>query len=83
MIAKHKTRGAYGFGTMTTPQAKNYMSAYDVERRSIFVGGLSAQTEHDLHELFKPFGPIVEITIHRKVSQVNSAFFPRVEIDRH
>ena len=71
-MGKNKVRGAYGFDRITTPQAKSYISSYDIERRSIFVGGLSTQTEDDLHNLFERFGPIVDITIHRKASEFNS-----------
>lgn len=75
-MGKNSLRGSYGFGRVTTPGAKSYISAYDIERRSIFVGGLSSQNEDDLYNLFERFGPIVDVTIHRKASEFNSRFPP-------
>lgn len=68
-----KTRAAYAGGS-STPDAKKYLETYDIERRSVFVGGISVQTEDDLCELFEQFGPIYKITKMSKPSGYNSMF---------
>ncbi|KFY33389.1 hypothetical protein V494_07668 [Pseudogymnoascus sp. VKM F-4513 (FW-928)] len=49
--------------------AKTYLENYDVDRRSIFVANLPANTtESQIHDLFDNMGHIVNITINRRPS---------------
>lgn len=55
--------------------AKTYLKNYDVDRRSIFVANLPANTtESQVHDLFDNMGHIVNITINRRPSVREGTF---------
>lgn len=62
-------------GRLTTsdPAARQYLDTYEIDKRSIFVGNLPADiTEDELQEIFQPFGEVVQVTLHKNDSTVDS-----------
>lgn len=52
-----------------------YLEEYEIEKRSIFVGNLSADIdEAQLKEAFEKFGNVVKVTIHKNESTVDGKF---------
>lgn len=53
-----------------TDAARAYLSRYETDRRSIFVGNLPLGiTENQVKELFGPYGKVEEINLHESASK--------------
>lgn len=71
-MSKEKSVNVRKSPTYTTAQAREIISTYDLDRRSIFVGSLSAGiTQDDVYQLFQGFGTILEVTIREVRSKHN------------
>ncbi len=58
------------------PQNLAYLSAYDVDRRSLFVGNLGEEiTELHLMRVFEKFGEILKINVHQNDSVIEGKHF--------
>lgn len=58
--------------TKSNPAYRDYLNTYDIERRSVFVGNLPADTvEADLEQHFANCGNIIRVTIHRPESIID------------
>jgi hypothetical protein len=57
------------------PAGRNYLTEYDIERRSIYVGSLpiDANTE-DLRRLFDIHGTILKVIVHKNESIIDGKF---------
>ena len=55
-----------------TDSARAYISRYEVDRRSIFVGNLPlGTTEQQIKDLFEPYGKIEEINLRENASKID------------
>lgn len=56
-------------GPLAQHPVRNYIDKYEVDHRSIFVGNLPQEfTERQVYDLFCPYGPIIDIQLHRRQS---------------
>lgn len=65
-------------GGSSNPANRKYLDTYDIDRRSIFVGNLPAETQElDLQQRFEHWGPIIKVTLHKNESVVDgtSSFY--------
>lgn len=73
--------------TKSNPAYRDYLNTYDIERRSVFVGNLPADTvEADLEQHFANCGNIIRVTIHRPESIIDASqkhCFAFIEFDDH
>jgi hypothetical protein len=59
----------------SNPEHRQYIETYEVDKRSVFVGNLPAETEElDVHKAFEHFGNLKKITIHKNESTVDGTF---------
>ena len=55
-----------------TDSARAYISRYEVDRRSIFVGNLPlGTTEQQIKDLFEPYGKVEEINLRESASKID------------
>jgi len=60
----------------SNPELRQYIETYEVDKRSVFVGNLPADTEEiDLQKAFEHYGPIENITLHKNESMVDGRSF--------
>jgi hypothetical protein len=60
------------FGGPSDPAARQYLENYEVDKRSVFVGNLPAETQElDLQQKFEKYGPIRRVTLHKNESLVD------------
>ena len=56
----------------SNPAHRKYIETYEVDKRSVHVGSLPADTEeNELMKAFEEYGPIVKISVHKNESMIN------------
>lgn len=64
------TRGSSRTSPSKVEKARAYLSRYETDRRSIFVGSLPVgTTEDEVRELFTTYGEIVSILVRHSTSR--------------
>jgi len=66
----------------SNPAHRKYIETYEVDKRSVHVGSLPADTEEiDLMKAFEKYGPIEKISLHKNESMVNREYSFRIFSD--
>jgi RNA recognition motif-containing protein len=56
----------------SNPAYRKYIETYEVDKRSVHVGSLPADTEEiELLQIFEKYGPIEKIALHKSESMIN------------
>jgi len=67
----------------SNPALRKYIETYEVDKRSVHVGSLPADTEDkELSDAFEKYGPIEKISLHKNESLING-MCPSLILSKH